>query len=222
MDTKENLAPDLPAAHRWLMLAAVAAGTVIFVRASVDVSAISGLLPFAVGLFFLASLAFVAANLGMGFRGSLSGVQIGSWTRIALGVAVPVGFTAAALDCTGASLSGCTPICAFLIRTWSPLMVVAVFAFLMTRQRWILSLMAAMGFVYLVPSCRCYNPLSAWWIDHLSLNPACFGAGFWVSVVAIAALSWGKLARASAAACWFLNSVLLGFFVGHHYYHVPW
>ena len=222
MQIKENLAADLPAAHRWLMLAAIAAGTIICVRASLDVSVINRLLAFPVGLFFFVSLALIATNLLTGFRGPAGEVQIDSWTRIALVITVPVGFTAAALDCTGASLSGCTPVCTFLIRVWSPLIVVATLALLTTRRRWLLSLIAAMCFVYLAPSCRCYNPLSAWWIDHFSVNPACFGGGYWVSVVAIAALSWGRLARASAAACWFVNAVLLGFFVGHHYYNVPW
>jgi len=49
-----------------------------------------------------------------------------------------------------------------------------------------------------------------------------FGAGYWVSLVAIAALSWGRQIVASAMACWFLNAVLFGFFVGHHYYKFPW
>jgi hypothetical protein len=204
------------------MLPAVAAGAMICLRATLDVSSIHSVLPLPVGLFFFGTFALIAANLLAGFRRPASTVPISSWTSIALVLAVPVAFTAAALDCTGASLSGCTPICAFLIRVWSPVVSVAALAFLVTGRRWLLPTMAAMCFVYLAPSCRCYNPLSAWWIDHLSVNPACFGAGYWVSVLAIAALSWGKLPRSSAAACWFVNIVLLGFFVRHHYYHFPW
>jgi hypothetical protein len=219
----ESFAAHPPAgAHRWLMLAAAAAGSVILVRASLDVSLVDRVLPFPVGLFFLGTLALIVTNLLTGFRAPGSEVQISSWTHLALVLAIPVGFVAAALDCTGADLGGCTPVCAFLIRAWSPLVAVAALTFLVTGRRWLLPLMAALCFVYLAPSCRCYNPLSAWWIDHFSVNPACFGAGFWVSVIAITALSWGKLTRISAVACWLMNTVLLGFFVGHHYYHCPW
>jgi hypothetical protein len=204
------------------MLPAVAAGSVICVRGCLDISLVDRELPFPVVLLFLGTLALITRNLLTGFRGAVSEVKINSWTTVALALAMPVGFTAAALDCTGASLSGCTPICTFLIRIWSPLLALAVLAFLLTGRRWLLSLIVMMCFLYLAPNCRCYNPLSAWWIDHFSVNPACFGAGYWVSLIAVAALSWGKWTRTSAVACWLINIVLLGFFVGHSYYHFPW
>jgi len=219
---------EVPAWHRWLVLTALIAVGIVYGRGSFDAARFNGFIPLlipfapAIWMFFLWSLGLVVANLRIGFGGSEVLAPAGVWTRRALVLAIPLGFLASGLDCMGISLSGCTPVCMFLIRIWTPAVTVAAFAYLFTGRRRLLPVIVLMCLVFLVPNCQCRNQLNAWWLHHFSLGPGCFAASTWASVIAIAALSWGKWTRTAAAACWLLNTVLLAFFVGHHYFRIPW
>ncbi|HEY6349564.1 MAG TPA: hypothetical protein VI636_09165 [Candidatus Angelobacter sp.] len=206
----------------WLVVIALAAGLVVVTRGTYDLSHLHSLLPLPLWLFFFASLGMIAANLLSAFRPLQSQRQINRWIRAALVLAIPIGFLGASLDCMGLSLSGCTPTCMFLVRVWSPLVAIAAVAYLVSEKSWLLSVITLLTLVYLIPNCRCYNPMNAWWLEHFRRSPACFGASYWVSLIAVAALLWRRFALASAVTCWIINMVLLAFFIGHHFYRIPW
>lgn len=206
----------------WLMVVALTAGLVIVVRGAYDLSRLDPLLPFPVWLFFFFSFGLILANVLSAFERSRSQNQISPWIRAALILAIPAGFLGAALDCMGLALSGCSPACMFLVRGWFHLTVIAAVAYLVMGRSWLLVSITLLSFVYLIPNCVCYNPMNAWWLHHLHRSPACFGAGYWVSLIAVAALLWKRFTLAAAVTCWIINLVLLAFFVGHHFYHIPW
>ena len=225
MDGKAIVAEPLDhgrvAGSGWLMAVALAAGLVIVVRGAYDLSRLDPLLPIPIWLFFFFSFGLILANLLLGFETAASQKQLNRWTRAALVLAIPTAFLGAALDCMGLALSGCNPVCMFLVRGWFHLIVIASASYLVIGSRWVLLTITLLSFVYLIPNCICYNPMNAWWLQHLNLSPACFGAGYWVSLIAVSALLWRRFTLASAVACWTINLALLAFFVGHHFYHVP-
>ena len=206
----------------WLMVVALTAGLVIVVRATYDLSRLHPLLPLPLWLFFFFSFGLILANVLRAFESPVHQQEINPWVGAALLLAVPAGFLGAALDCMGLALSGCNPVCMFLVRGWFHLIIIASAAYLVMGRRWLLLSITVMSFVYLIPNCICYNPMNAWWLQHLNRSPACFGAGYWVGLIAITALLWRRFTLASAVTCWTINLALLAFFVGHHFYHIPW
>ena len=206
----------------WLLVIALATGLVVVTRGTYDLSRLDSSLPFPLWLFFLFSVGLIVANVRSAFRGFQSQEQISPFLRAAVVLTIPAGFLGAALDCMGTSLSGCTPVCTFLVRAWSPLMAIVAVAYLVSGKNWLLLVITLLTFVYLIPNCQCYNPMNAWWLKHFRLSPACFGASYWVSLIAVTALLGRKFVLASAVTCWIINVVLLSFFVGHHFYGIPW
>jgi hypothetical protein len=209
-------------ASRWLILIALVPGLVIVTRGTYDLSQLHKLLPVPLWLFFLASLGLIAANLRYAFSTVRDEKPVNRWVHTALVLAIPIAFLGAALDCMGLRLDGCTPDCKFLTRVWSPLVGATAITYLVSRKSWFPPIITVLTFAYLVPNCRCYNPMNVWWLQHLHRSPACFGAGYWVSLTAVSALLWQRFQLASAAVCWIINLALLAFFVGHHYFRVPW
>lgn len=205
-----------------LMGVAFAAGLIIVTRGTYDFSQLYPFLPLPAWLFFLWTVGLIAVNIFSGFSFSESQAKVSHAVRVALVLAIPAAFLAAALDCMGIELKGCTPVCRFLIRTWSPLVAAVAVAYLFSARRWLLLVLALMTFVYLVPNCRCSNPMNGWWLAHFHRSPACFGVSYWVSLIALGALLWRRFAVASAVTCWIINLALFAFFIGHHYYHIPW
>lgn len=206
----------------WLLVIAFAAGLIIVTRGTYDLSRLDPWLPLPLWLFFFLSLVLIITNIQSGFQPASAQEQISPGLRAALVLAIPAGFLGAALDCMGLSLSGCTPVCMFLVRGWFHLIVIAAVAYLVTDKRWLLLTITLLSFVYLIPNCVCFNPMNAWWLQHFRRSPACFGAAYWVSVVAVAALLWRRFTMLSVITCWTINVVLLAFFVGHHFYGFPW
>jgi hypothetical protein len=144
------------------------------------------------------------------------------WTQIALVFAIPGAFLAASLGCGGLHFQGCTTVCSFLMKGWFPLISIVSITYVLTKWKGLLLALTPMSFVFLVPNCICYNPFNAWWIDLLGKSPACFGLSFAVSIIAVSALRTERHLGLSMALCWFANGGTLLFFVGHHYYSVPW
>jgi hypothetical protein len=212
----------LPDWLRWLVLPAGIAAGLICLRASFDLSRFNHLFLLPLWIFLLVSLAPLAVNLLAAFRGPQTTFRAGPWSRAALIAVIPVAFLASGLDCMGLSLKGCTSVCNFLVRIWTPFVAVTAAVYMVTARRWLLPLITLVCLGYLVPSCRCYNPVNAWWLHRFASSPACFAASLWASVIAIAALCWGRQVPLAIAVCWVINAALLGFFVGHHYYHFPW
>ena len=137
-------------------------------------------------------------------------------------LSVPLGFLASSLDCTGLSLSGCTPFCTFIKTVWIPAIALACVAFAVWRSPLLVGLILLMSFVPLVPHCLCFNVGNGWWIERLGASPTCYGWGFAASLVALSAVRAGKREWLSLL----VNAAIIGgattFFVGHHYFHYPW
>ena len=135
--------------------------------------------------------------------------------------AIPLGFLASSLDCTGLSAQGCSPFCTFVKLVWIPLIAVVCVVYLLARKEAWLTAIAVMSFVPLVPHFVCYNLGNAWWIDRIGASPLCYGWGFLVSIIAVGALR--KAARlASLLVCFTVIAGSAGFFVSHHYFQFPW
>lgn len=151
-----------------------------------------------------------------------------SQTRIAfpraiLFAAVPVGFLASSLDCTGLNWQGCTDFCTMIKLAWIPLItIVSLVAFFRPLYKRWLTLLTLMSFLPLVPHCVCYNVGNAWWIDRIGASPTCYAWGFVVSLIAVPALRRNKRLWSSAVVCGAIIFGALGFFVAHHYLHYPW
>ncbi|MFY9608362.1 MAG: hypothetical protein WAU45_07065 [Blastocatellia bacterium] len=142
--------------------------------------------------------------------------------RALLLAAIPLGFLASSLDCTGLSLQGCSPFCTFVKLVWIPLVAGfgAVYLF-RGKQIW-LTAIAAMSFLPLFPHCVCYNVCNAWWIDRIGASPVCYAWGFVVSIIALGALQTGERVWMVLAACLAIITGATGFFVAHHYFQIPW
>jgi hypothetical protein len=137
-------------------------------------------------------------------------------------LSVPLGFLASSLDCTGLSLSGCTPFCTFIKTVWIPALALCGVAYATRRSPGLLALVLLMSFVPLAPHCICFNVGNGWWIDRLGASPTCYAWGFAASLIALGALRAGKHEWSSLL----VNGAIIGgataFFVGHHYFHFPW
>ena len=136
--------------------------------------------------------------------------------------AIPLGFLASSLDCTGLSLSGCSPFCTFIKDIWVPMIALGGVTYLVSRNRLLLLVMTAMCFPPLVPHCVCYNLANAWWIDHIGASPECYSWGLAVSVVALSSVTGAINRWISVVICYSIIAGASAFFVGHHYFHVPW
>ena len=137
-------------------------------------------------------------------------------------LSVPLGFLASSFDCTGLSLSGCTPFCTFIKTVWIPALALCGVAYAMRRSPGLLVLVLLMSFVPLAPHCLCFNVGNGWWIDRLGASPTCYAWGFAASLIALGALRAGKRERLALL----VNGAIIGgataFFVSHHYFHFPW
>ncbi len=142
--------------------------------------------------------------------------------RTMLVAAIPLGFLASSLDCTGLSAQGCSPFCTFVKLVWIPLIAVVCVVYLYARKEAWLTAIVVMSFVPLVPHCVCYNLGNAWWIDRIGGSPLCYGWGFVVSIIAVGALRKGARLGASLVVCFTVIAGSVGFFVSHHYFQFPW
>jgi hypothetical protein len=168
-----------------------------------------------------AALCIAALNLLELVKGT--GVVTFSGTSKALLLAaIPLGFLASTLDCSGFARQGCTPFCTFIKLFWIPLIGVACALFFCKPMNWLLLAISVMSFVTLVPHCICYNVGNGWWMERLGASPMCYVWGFVVTLISISAIK-------SGARLWFsllVNGAIIGgalaFFISHHYFHFPW
>lgn len=172
-------------------------------------------------LLVIAALVVSAVNV---FSAAASDASAGSdlKPRILLLAAIPLGFFASSLDCTGLSLQGCSPYCTFIKLVWIPLIAVVCLAYYFTRKRRWLTVIVVMSFAALVPHCVCYNVGNAWWIDRIGASPLCYGWGFVVSMIAVGSLRRAKNFGPSLAVSFTIIAGATAFFVSHHYFQFPW
>ncbi|PYP86432.1 MAG: hypothetical protein DMF61_13180 [Blastocatellia bacterium AA13] len=200
----------------------VALCSVLLLRFAWDLTARTSLLlggPFWV--LVLASLAIAATNL-IGVRRNTEGGSVGRGYRIFFLAAIPLGFFASSLDCTGLSLSGCTPFCTFVKSGWAPAIGLVAAAYYWFARPALLALIALMSLIPIAPHCLCYNPANAWWINAIGRSPECYSWGLMVSVIAISSLRWNRNPFASMTICLMVIGGSTAFFVGHHYFGIPW
>jgi len=146
-----------------------------------------------------------------------------AFPRAVLLAAVPVGFLASSLDCTGLSWQGCSQFCTLMKIVWIPLIaIVALVAWIRRLDRRWLTALTLMSFLPLVPHCVCYNVGNGWWIDRIGASPTCYAWGFVVSLIAVAALRNGRQLVSSSVVCGVIICGATAFFVAHHYLHYPW
>ena len=169
----------------------------------------------------LTALAIAALNIFLSLREKENNALRRNGQTILL-AAVPLGFIASTLDCMGLSVEGCSAYCTFIKLGWIPLITLTCAAYLITRKAWLITAIALMAFVTLVPHCVCYNPGNGWWIDHLGASPVCYSWGFLVSVISVGALRPGALYWPSVGVCYAIITGAIGFFISHHYLHFPW
>ena len=170
------------------------------------------------------ALGIAAMNLVASGRAPAGQERTGaaSVVKLLLIASIPLGFFAASLDCTGLSLSGCTPFCSFIKIIWIPALAVGGVAYFWWRKPIMITLLLLGSAVPLAPHCLCFNPGNGWWIERLGASPTCYVWGFVVSLIALTGLGAGKRAWPSLL----VNGAIIGgataFFVGHHYFHFPW
>jgi hypothetical protein len=137
-------------------------------------------------------------------------------------MAIPLGFLASSLDCSGLSPAGCTPFCTFIKTVWIPLLAVVSLSFFFWHKTWLLLLITAMSFVPLVPHCICYNVGNGWWIERIGASPTCYAWGFIVCLIAVSAIMSKARPLIPLLLCGTILSGAFSFFVAHHYFHFPW
>ena len=208
--------------EQWLLRVGLAISAMLLIRFAIDFSREMSwwsAAPF--WLLVIAALTTGVANL-LAAPTSETTTHPRIWERVLLIAAIPLGFLASSLDCTGLSLHGCSPFCTSVKLIWIPLIAaVCVGYFFVGKQAW-LTTIALMSFVPLVPHCICYNVGNAWWIDRLGASPLCYGWGFVVSIIAIGGLRRGLRPGISLAVCFTIIAGATGFFVSHHYFRFPW
>jgi len=224
--------------QQWALVFGLCVAAVLLVRFALDLTAEADLylaVPF--WLLVFTSLSVPAAAL-LRPNGGGSTAAPGRWSGLLL-AAIPLGFVSSSLDCTGLSAQGCSRFCTFVKVVWIPLIAITALATYLTVARGqpnkagendrryrvgtALGLaLTAMSFLPLLPHCVCYNAGNGWWIDRLGASPTCYAWGFATSLVALSALSRGKLTRLSALVCAAIITGGMAFFIGHHYFRFPW
>jgi hypothetical protein len=208
--------------QRLLLYVAVAVAAFLLSRFAIDFTAeMNWLMAVPFWMLVIVALAVALSNIasagGNGSRGPLP-----RGARAALLAMIPAGFIASSLDCTGLSLSGCTPFCTFVKTILVPAMAALCAAYFFKEGNALLLGISAMTFLTLVPHCVCFNVGNGWWIGRIGASPVCYAWGFIASVISVSALRYNNRARTSLVVCGAIIAGATLFFVSHHYFHFPW
>lgn len=208
--------------QRWMLRAGLIISAVLLIRFAMDFGErMSWWLAAQFWLLVIAALGVSALNV-FGAATTDGAAESDLKARTLLLAAIPLGFFASSLDCTGLSAQGCSPFCTFIKLMWIPLIAVVCLAYYLTRKTAWLTMITPMSLVALAPHCVCYNVGNAWWIDRLGASPLCYGWGFVVSVIAVGALRRGTKYWPSLAVCITIIAGATAFFFSHHYFQFPW
>jgi hypothetical protein len=214
--------PGHSSLHGWLLVAGLFPAAALVGRLVYDLGGLGVVYAIPLWGFYLGFLVVGTTHAVRSVRGDLPPLALGKGQRAALAFAIPVGLTASIMDCMGLEFRGCTTICNLLVQVASPALSALVLLQLATGRRGLLTAASALLLLFIVPNCVCYNPVNGPWIDLLGKSPACFAGSFAVSLLALGALRTGRMAVASITIVWLTNATMLAFFVGHHFYGVPW
>jgi hypothetical protein len=208
--------------EQWLLRSGLAISAVLLIRFAIDFSARMRWWLAAPFCLLVAAALLVGFTNVFGTKGAQSARGRLALAQTILLAAIPLGFIASSLDCTGLNVEGCSPFCTFIKVVWTPLLAVVCLSYFFMRKGWSLTVILAISFVPLVPHCICYNVGNQWWIQRIGVSPLCYGWGFFISIIAVAALRSGVHLWLSLAVCIAIISGATGFFISHHYYHFPW
>lgn len=183
-------------------------------------------IPFA--MLVAASLVIAAMNLLAMGKGkpemaiSTADSKFATTSKALLLAAIPLGFLASTLDCSGFALQGCSPFCSFIKLFWIPLITVACAVYFFKPLNSLLVAISVMSCVTLVPHCVCFNVGNGWWIERIGASPMCYVWGFVVTLISASAIKSGVRVWLSLL----VNAAIIGgamaFFISHHYFHFPW
>lgn len=135
---------------------------------------------------------------------------------------IPAALLSSALDCTGIYPVGCSVLCTIFKLVLIPSIFYMSYKYYLSRDtKWLMKI-AILSFLLILPNCVCKNAVNIWWIDRIGASPACYGLGFFVSVVALASLFAKSRQWQSIALCYLVVIGELGFAIGHHLFHFPW
>jgi hypothetical protein len=208
--------------QRLLLYVAVAVATFLLSRFAIDFTVeMNWLMAVEFWLLVIAALAVASSNIAAASE-ETSRDSLPKIVRALFLTMIPLGFIASSLDCTGLSLSGCTPFCTFIKTVWVPAMAILCAAYFFKQWNALLLGISAMAFVPLVPHCVCFNVGNGWWIERIGASPVCYAWGFTVSVISVSALRRGKRVWASLIVAGTVIAGATAFFVSHHYFHFPW
>lgn len=206
----------------WLSCAGFVLAAILLGRLTFDLSRLHVVLAVCVVSFYVGFLAVVGSNVVHLLRGASPGTEHTNAARWVFVLAIPVALLASVLDCMGLDFVGCTQACGLLMKMVAPGVSLLAVLYAITRARaWILGA-AVLAFGLLYPNCVCRNPVNIWWIDLLGRSPACFASSFGVFLLASTALATGRLVAPSLLLIWGIVAAQLAFWIGHHYFHVPW
>jgi hypothetical protein len=205
-----------------LFLLSLLVASVLLIRFAVDFwIEMPALLALPFSLLVAATLAIAAMNLLLSLdekgKKTISGPA-----KFLLLLAIPLGFLASTLDCSGLSFEGCTAFCTFIKLIWIPLIAIACAAYLFKESLGLLLMISLMSLVPLVPHCVCFNVGNGWWIERLGASPMCYVWGFAVSLLSASAIKSGRRAGLSLVVNLAIIGGALSFFISHHYFHFPW
>ena len=211
--------------QQWLLRLGLVISAVLLIRFAIDFSkGMRWWLAAPFGLLVVVTLGVGIANVfrATGSEGAMRHPHPGGAIRALLLAAIPLGFLASSLDCTGLSVEGCSAFCTVVKLAWIPLIAAVCAVYFFSGKGTWLFVITMMSFVPLVPHCGCYNVGNGWWIDRIGASPLCYGWGFVVNVIAVGALNKGATLWPSLVVCLTIIGGATGFFVSHHYFQFPW
>lgn len=172
--------------------------------------------------FYGCFLAVVGINVFHLIRGAAPGPELTPLRRWALAFAVPVALLASVFDCMGLDFVGCTPTCGFLMHVVAPVVSGLVLLYALTGMPIAIAAasLCALGLAF--PNCVCRNPVNRWWLQNLEQSPACYASSLGVFLIASTTLVTRRRVGIALATAWAAITAQLGFWIGHHYFHVPW
>ena len=212
----------IESAERVLLVLGLLLASLLLITFGVSFSSLGWVFAGPFWLLVITSLVTIASHVFTAVGSQAPGALAGPWARLVLCIAIPIGFLASSLDCTGLSFEGCSSFCTFVKLIWIPIAAIASLLLAATARPSIALLVTAMSFVPLAPHCVCYNPGNSWWIDRLGKSPECYAWGFVVSTIAVGALWTGKRLLLSTLVVGLIIGGALTFFIAHHYLGFPW
>lgn len=210
------------AAFGWLAFAELLVGAALLGRLVFDLGRLHAAIALCVGGFYAGFLVVTGANVRALVRGFPGDRALSRSARLGLGISVPVALLASTLDCMGLDFEGCTATCGFLTRAIAPAVALLVLIHAWTAGSAWLVPAAIAALALLVPNCICRNPVNRWWIGLLGRSPACYASAFAVFLLASTSLAARRFVRSALLLAWGVVLAQLAFWIGHHYFHVPW